>query len=339
MNLTDDRYQQFALVRDMLDTPEIIAQFRPHQATDIAADIASVGRLLFTGEGSSRIFPAKYVIAHARRQGWPLELHTEAGRQSKEYNLANWAVFALSNSGRTAEVIELYQSLRERGHTHIFSLTAFADSKLGSLARRAFVLSCGPEGAVAATKSVIEQALFHRALLEQIAERPALESRLPALAEQFREALTTPIPAELIDKLANARTIYWAGRNDGVAEELTLKTNEITRKRSDFLEGTYAVHGIEEVMDPTDVVIWIDPYAGSMSKFDDVLVKGVKLTVIAVSSQPTPFPTIRIPDGGDLSGFVQMAAGWNILVETGIELGINLDKPERARKVGNEFVG
>lgn len=339
MNTTDERYFRFALLRDMLETPEIIARFNPDQAIDVAEEIAGTGRLLLTGEGSSRIFPAKNAVAQAQRQGWSLELHTEAGRQSKEYDLSDWAVFALSNSGRTAEVIELYQSLREQGHSHLFSLTAFPDSKLGSLARRAFVLSCGPEGAVAATKSVIEQALFHRAMLEHVAKRPVLGSRLPTLSDQFREALTTPISAELVDKLANARTIYWAGRNDGVAEELTLKTNEITRKRSDFLEGTYAVHGIEEVMDPSDVVIWMDPYAGSMTKFEDVLVKGVKLTVIAVSSQPTPFPTIRIPDGGDLSGFVQMAAGWNLLVEIGIALGINLDKPERARKVGNEFVG
>jgi len=36
---------------------------------------------------------------------------------------------------------------------------------------------------------------------------------------------------------------------------------------------------------------------------------------------------------------VELAAGWNILVETGIALGINLDKAERARKVGNEFIG
>ncbi len=339
MNATDEKYGHWALVRDMLDTPNIIAKFNPNQATDVAAQIAEVGQLLLTGEGSSRIFPAKNAIAHARRQGWPLALHTEAGRQSKEYDLAAWAVFALSNSGRTAEVIELYQTLRERNHSHLFSLTAFPDSKLGSLAHRAFVLSCGPEGAVAATKSVIEQALFHRALLEQVAKQPALSSKLATLGEQFRQALTTTIPPELIAKLTNARTIYWAGRNDGVAEELTLKTNEITRKRSDFLEGTYAVHGIEEVMDLSDVVIWIDPYAGSMAKFDDVLVKGVKLTVIAISSQPTPFSTILIPDAGDLSGFVQMAAGWNILVETGINLSINLDKPERARKVGNEFVG
>ena len=36
------------------------------------------------------------------------------------------------------------------------------------------------------------------------------------------------------------------------------------------------------------------------------------------------FPTIRIPDAGDLSPFVQMSAGWNILVETGLRLGVNL---------------
>ncbi|MCA9111566.1 MAG: sugar isomerase, partial [Planctomycetaceae bacterium] len=135
------------------------------------------------------------------------------------------------------------------------------------------------------------------------------------------------------------RTIYWSGRNEGVAEELTLKTNEITRKPADYLEGTYAVHGIEEVMRSDDVVIWVDPYPGSEEKFEDVLCRGVGLSIIAIASRETRFPTLRIPDAGDLAAFVQMAAGWNILVEVGLALGVNLDKPERARKVGNEFTG
>ena len=48
---------------------------------------------------------------------------------------------------------------------------------------------------------------------------------------------------------------------------------------------------------------------------------------------------IIIPDGGKYREYVELAAGWNILVETGIKLGIDLDKPERARKVGNEYIG
>jgi len=69
-----------------------------------------------------------------------------------------------------------------------------------------------------------------------------------------------------------------------------------------------------------------------------VLAKGVGLTVIAVSTKPTSFPTIQVPES-DLQSYVNMAAGWNLLVEVGVKLGINLDKPVRARKVGNEFVG
>ena len=74
-------------------------------------------------------------------------------------------------------------------------------------------------------------------------------------------------------------------------------------------------------------------------KFQDVLVKGVGMSVIAIAARETMFPTIRIPDAGDLAPFVQMAAGWNVLVDVGLALGVNLDKPQRARKVGNEFVG
>lgn len=51
------------------------------------------------------------------------------------------------------------------------------------------------------------------------------------------------------------------------------------------------------------------------------------------------FPTILVPDAGELTPFVYLCAGWNVLVEIGLALGIDLDKPERARKVGNEFVG
>lgn len=339
MNSHDARYTQYGLTRDMLAAPEIIRRFDAGRMADVAASIRGCRRLLMTGEGSSRIFPSKSAIAQARRANWPIALHSEAGRQAQEYDLADWAVFALSNSGRTAEVIGLFSKLKESGQAHRYSLTAFADSKLESLATRGFVLECGPEGAVAATKSVVEQALFYRALLESAAGETTLASRLGGLADAVATALTIAIDPQLIARIAQAGTIYWAGRNDGVAEELTLKTNEITRRPADFLEGTYAVHGVEEVMQADDVVLWVDPYPDSEQKFHDVLVRGVGMTVIAIAARDTMFPTIRIPDAGDLSAFVQMAAGWNVLVDIGLALGVNLDKPQRARKVGNEFVG
>lgn len=342
MHSDQPRYAEFGLVKDMLAAPDIVAKFDTQRMTDTAAAIAQVGRLLMTGEGSSRIFPARHAIKLAMQRGYKLRLHTEAGKQAQSYNLADWAVFALSNSGRTAEVIQLFKQLADANHPHRYSLAAFPETKLQSLATKGYVLGCGPEGAVAATKSVIEQALFYQALIEHAAGDLTLDDQLADLAAAMRAALTLDIPSQITQKVAEARLICFAGRNDGVAEELTLKTNEITRKTSDFFEGTYGAHGVEEVLTADDVVIWIDPYEDQEAKFHEVLVEGVGLHIIAISSRDTRFPTIKIPDApgnGDLNGYVQMAAGWNLLVEVGLNLGINLDKPQRARKVGNEFVG
>ncbi len=339
MNGQQAPYSRFGLVQDMLQTPQVIRAFNPEVVRPLIDPIRAANKLHLTGEGSSRLFPGKNAIAHSRRHGWRLNLHTDAGRQSQEYDLRDWAVLGISNSGRTAEVIRLFTTLKDAGHDRRYSLTAMAQSTLENLANQGFVLQCGKEGAVAATKSVIEQALFCQALVEAVAGQPILAKLQAVLADAVQAALTTPIDKAIVDRLAKAGTIYFAGRNDGVAEELTLKTNEITRKRSDFLEGTYAVHGIEEIMNADDVVVWIEPYPESEQKFHDVLVKGVGMSVIAISSRPTMFPTVSIPTVPDANGFVQMAAGWNLLVEIGVALGIDVDKPTRARKVGNEFVG
>ncbi|MGL4594427.1 MAG: sugar isomerase, partial [Thermoguttaceae bacterium] len=151
------------------------------------------------------------------------------------------------------------------------------------------------------------------------------------------EVLTTEYDKELVQKVAAAPVIYLAGRNNGVAEELALKTNEITRKRSQYLEGTIVVHGIEEVMNPEDVVIVIDPFEQDAEFYRKNLVDNVGMTVIAISSKPTLFPTILIPELKRYNEYFQLLAGWNILVQTGVSLGINIDKPTRARKIGNAF--
>jgi glucosamine--fructose-6-phosphate aminotransferase (isomerizing) len=338
MDGTSAKYSKFGLVRDMLQAPDIIGGYDNTRGADTAKKIAAAGKLLLTGEGSSRIFPAKHAIMNARKAGWGLTVHTEAGRQAQEYDLTGWSVFGASNSGKTSEVIKLFQNLKAKNHPNLFGLTASTGSKLEEFTDKTYVLTCGKEGAVAATKSVVEQSLFYQALFEQIAGVSTLKGALKDLAAHSREALTVAIDADLCAKISKAPTIYFAGRNDGVAEELTLKTNEITRKKSDFLEGTYAAHGIEEVMNSEDVLIWIDPFDDAEQKFMDVLVKGVGLTVIAISPRSTPFPTIRVPKSA-FPGYVNMCAGWNLLVEVGIKLGIDLDKPVRARKVGNEFVG
>ncbi len=339
MNRTDQKYTQFALCREMTDTADVVAAFDPARTAEVAKAIAAAGKLMMTGEGSSRIFPAKNAIRKALTWGMDFQVATDGSRQAGQYDLSKFAVFLASNSGRTQEVVVLAKALLAAGHQNVYGLTANADTVLEANATAGFVLTCGWEQAVAATKSVAEQALFYESILAHIAGRD-MGASLAGLDAKVAAALETSIDPAIIDAAVAAKTIYFAGYNDGVAEELTLKTNEITRKASDFLEGTYAVHGIEEVMVAGDVVFVIDPIADEVGKFKDVLVDGVGLTVVAIASAEVDgLPTIVTPDAGEMNPYVFLAAGWNVLVEIGLALGINLDKAERARKVGNEFTG
>ncbi len=62
MNLNNPNYSKYALVREMMETVEVVKKFDPNQTKVIAGEIKSAGKLLLTGEGSSRIFPAKNAI-------------------------------------------------------------------------------------------------------------------------------------------------------------------------------------------------------------------------------------------------------------------------------------
>ena len=163
-----------------------------------------------------------------------------------------------------------------------------------------------------------------------------MKAAMAGLAEKIETALTLDIPAEVVEWARNAKTIYFAGMNDGVAEELTLKTNEIVRHKSDFLEGTYALHGPEEVMEDGDIVFVVNPIESEYKKYQKVF-GGANVHVVAIDTKKTPFTTVVVPEAGELQQYVYLCAGWNILVEIGLSLGVNLDKPSRARKVGNEM--
>jgi glucosamine--fructose-6-phosphate aminotransferase (isomerizing) len=338
MNLTNPRYSKYSLVQEMIQTAEVVKNFNPDRTKDVTSKIKSAGKLLLTGEGSSRIMPAKNAIRKALKWGVDLAIFTDGSRQSSQYDLSKFAVFCASNSGKTKEIIELAIKLKEEGNMNRFGLTANNDTPLERVCDETFVLSCGWEKAVAATKSVVEQTLFYESLLWNIL-RKDMRGQLGMLAAALEKAMTMPLDPKIIDMVLNAETVYFAGYNDGVAEELTLKTNEIAHRKSDYLEGTYAAHGIEEVLKRNDIVFIIDPIDIEIPKFEDVLVRGIGLNVVAIADRDTPFTTVKVPSAGDMTPYVYLAAGWNLLVEIGLALGIDLDKAERARKVGNLFTG
>ena len=272
MNNKEAKYKKFVLVREMLETPPVITNFNAKNLEAPIKAIKKAKRLFLVGEGSSRIFPAKNMIYNALKNNFGLTIYTEGARQAAELNLKDYVLFAASNSGKTKEVISLFRKKKARSK---FVLTQNTNSPLKKLSGKAFTLNCGEEKAVSATKSVIEEALFYHNLLYMLNGKNIPKNVLNQLSKKANKALTMKIDKKITSKLSKAKVLYFAGRNNGVAEEVALKTNEITRKKSCYLEGTYAVHGIEEAMEKNEAAILIDPFKEEEKKFKEVLVKGV----------------------------------------------------------------
>lgn len=346
MNKHENRYTRYSLPREMLETIQVVQQFDIDSAWAWVQRLVdtfqyhSFSRILFTGEGSSRIFPAKAALYSSCKQSKGVCFFTEGCTQALDYDLSDTLVVGASNSGKTKELIHLFKALKVSGHRGLFGITAHENTILGELSQ-VFILSCGSEEAVAATKSVVEQALVTQLVVHVLYNGTKEEfiRSLSATAQAVEQALTVPIPPGSVQALARSPIVYFAGRNTGVAEELALKTNEITRKKSVFLEGTLAIHGIEEVMDKVEALVIVEPFESEEIMFQKHLIDAVGINIVAIASRQTSFPTVIIPSVGVLQQIVELAAGWNLLVEAGLAFNVDMDKPKRARKVGNEFFG
>lgn len=329
MQLKTDYGDKFGLIHDMLATPQVIRDIEIDGIVDYPVP---TDRVFVSGEASSRMFPGKLLRRRSLSEPFRIGVHVEGAAQLRRYPLDGTTVFIASNSGRTAECVRLLEHIDDAHLVTTVGVTAYEDSPVAKKADWTYVLRCGPESAVAATKAVVEQALFYEVLFR--AKEGVPQPDVAELADAVEEVLHSEIPDETVSETAAVPTIYFAGPNDGVGEELALKANEIARKRSVFLEGTYAVHGVEEVMSPQEMIVLIEPFEEVEDKFEQVFRSELGMKVLSIATRPTRFPTLQIPNLDAMSPYLALVAGWKLLAAAGIAAGLDVDHPKRARKVG-----
>ena len=209
MNDWENRYTRFAIVREMLETAEVIKNLDLDRISDISKLIKG-SSYLFSGEGSSRIFPSRKIMYDALCSGYIGSFHTEGATQAAEYDLKKFDLLVASNSGKTRETLKLIRHARKHGSGLIISAVATGGTPIALEADYSYILSCGKEDAVAATKSVIEQALFYDLIFRMKNSRPLPD--LEKLSRLFLNALTASLPAKIIKPLESASMLYWAGK-------------------------------------------------------------------------------------------------------------------------------
>jgi len=67
MNLQDNKYNNYFLIKEMLETGEIVKRLDIEKILSYEKEVKKE-RIFITGEGSSRIFPTKKIMYEARKK-------------------------------------------------------------------------------------------------------------------------------------------------------------------------------------------------------------------------------------------------------------------------------
>lgn len=330
--------------QEMLESKQVMLNFDFNITKDIAQKIGD-SRVIFTGMGSSLIFPGKQAKNRALKLNLSNKVEAFFASDLFQYDdLSDTYIFLCSNSGKTKEVILLLDYAKAKGAKCI-AVTAVADSILAQRADEKIILTCGFEKGVAATKSVIEQGLVYDSLIFHLAKIQGkdvdfdkLKNELNAAAGNVKNNINAKLDEDLLSNLVKGQHYYIVGLNNGVAEEITLKSYEISRKMALFFPDTHIVHGPEEGIDEGCAIIF-DPqslkdYISDFEKFRDKT-----NTILVGIGDDNLIAGLKVELNETFKNYCLLAGGWGLLRNIGNKLGIDIDHPVKASKVGNPFQG
>jgi glutamine---fructose-6-phosphate transaminase (isomerizing) len=339
------------LLREIREQPATLAQLLEHTAEyrSVArrARMRGVHTVRLVGHGSSDNAASYGVYAFGLLPGWTalrdsISLAVYYGAQ---VDLRGSCVVALSQSGRTPDVLEYVERAQARGALTI-ALTNEDDSPLAEAADATLPLAAGPELGIAATKTYTAQ-VAALALLAAYADE-----RGERFADGIREVtqlLADALPvlerrlAEVAVALAFVGRMFVIGRGPefATAREISLKLLETCRVGAAPLTATDLSHGPVAALDglfPVWTVAAHDPLllavrdaaARAHAAGATLLASGTAAASIADADYYVPVPAPSVPL---LAPLLSVVPGQVLAWSLAQAKGLDPDRPHGLTKV------
>jgi glutamine---fructose-6-phosphate transaminase (isomerizing) len=259
--------------------------------------------------------------------------------------IADSAVIALSQSGRTPDVVEYTRRARERGAMTI-AITNDEESELARAAATTLPLAAGPERSVAASKTYVNQLAALALLAAAAAGRGReLAGGLTTVARLLREALPAleRAAARAATTFAYVGRMYVIGRGVefATAREIALKLTETCRVAAEPLTATDFVHGPIAAVDPLFPVWTIATRDASLPAVREAAarVEEAGATIVASGDAADEIEDaafrLLVPAAPPplLSPLLSVVAGQLFAATLARAKGLDPDRPERLTKV------
>ncbi|MDH3765317.1 MAG: glutamine--fructose-6-phosphate transaminase (isomerizing) [Nitrosopumilus sp.] len=292
-NVTKESHKFFT-EKEIFEQPDTIrvAGNDDEQLNKIVDVIRNSDYVYVTGSGTSYNIAviAKYLFS--RFAGKKVE-HVMASemKYSSEYIIPNSTLFAISQSGESADVLESV-SIGKKKNAKIISMINSENSSLARESIFSIGLNCGPEIGVAATKSFTSQMAILYKIVDKLCDG-CLAIDFEAISNTYTEILSnTSTIQELAKSIKNIENLFVIGRgiHYPIAKEAALKIKEITYVHAEGIAGGELKHGPLALMDEFTYVIVINPddesYVDNVSTVNEIKSRNAK--VIGVSNKPDP---------------------------------------------------
>ncbi|RIX97994.1 SIS domain-containing protein [Aureimonas flava] len=250
--------------------------------------------------------------------------------------LAGQAALAISQSGRSPDIVALLNAARAGG-AETAALVNVEGSPLLEAADWRVPLRAGTERSVAATKSVVASVAAALGVLAAWSGDAALEAAVAALPDRLAEALHQDwTPA--LDTAAAARSLYALGRGPGfaVASEAALKLKETSMLHAEAYSGAELLHGPVSLVEPGFPVFAFVPDDAARPGLRDICARvrdtGAALFTVGEAGAGTRLP--HAPTGHPLTEPLSMLVSFYGFVEAVARArGLDPDAPRGLRKV------
>lgn len=285
----------FFMLKEIFEQPQAMRRSLMQERNlimDMAMDILRARQIVLTACGTSRYAAliGRYAFSKLAGKFSDVIMASELQYFSDSVD-RNTLIIAVSQSGETADVIQGVKKAKENGAT-VFSLVNVVGSTLARISDRVLYLNCGPEIAVAATKSFVNQlTLFYLLAFAMVNKLDEGAEKLEAISNLIEANLyhnETEIP-KIVEKLKSKNDFYYIARgiNFAMAGEGALKLKEIAYVHAEGMPAGELKHGTLALIENGTPVVVICPndYTFSESLANATETKARGAFVIGVSDK------------------------------------------------------
>jgi glucosamine--fructose-6-phosphate aminotransferase (isomerizing) len=317
------------------------------------AELRDVGRIVVTGCGTAlhAAMIGEYILEQIA--GIPTEVEFASEFRHRNTPMTrDTLVFAISQSGETADTLGALRESRRKGYRTL----GICNNVASTIARESdggVYMHAGPEIGVAATKSFTSQVtifslialLLGRMRHLSTSEGTRIIEALEKLPEQIEETLKLSNDVKAVaKKYASVNGMLFFGRqfNFPVALEAALKLKEITYLFAEGHPSAELKHGIIALVRPDLPSVFIAPDDAVFSKNVNNMeqVKARKGPVIAITSgngaeklQNVADDIITVPAAAEFVSPILSVIPLQLLAyHLAVELGRDVDKPRNLAK-------